>query len=130
MAVTNIDNQDDALKIKLESFFKKSLAFRKEKGFCPVRDLLATFLDKWSLFIMYNLGYHEMLRFNQLKKYIPDISSRMLSVTLKRLEENEIISRRIYPEVPPRVEYRLTDFGKAMASKVLDMSDFVVDRYQ
>ena len=106
------------------------MVFQEEKGISLTRDLLAIVLDKWSLFIIYNLGYHEVLRFNKLKKYVPGISSRMLSVTLKRLEDAKVITRKLYSEVPPRVEYRLTDFGKEMTIKVIDMSDFVVDRYE
>lgn len=107
------------------------MAFRKEHGgLCPTRNILANVLDKWSLFVIYNLGYHEVLRFNQLKSFIPDISSRMLSVTLKRLEENKVITRKVYPEVPPKVEYRLTPFGLKVADKVMELGDFVVDNYE
>jgi len=129
MAVTIADNQEDMLKKRIKTFFQKSIDFQKNEGFCPTRDILATVLDKWSLFIIYNLGYHKILRFNQFKNYIPGISSRMLSVTLKRLEEKKVIVRKIYAEVPPRVEYRLSPFGEKMAKRVMDLSDFVVDEY-
>ena len=129
MAVTIVDNQEDTLKKKIKSFFKKSKAFQNEKGLCPTQDVLASVLDKWSLFIIYNLGYYEVLRFNELKTYIPRISSRMLSVTLKRLEDNKMLTRKIYAVVPPKVEYRLTDFGREMAVRVIDLSDFVVEEY-
>jgi len=131
MGVTNIENQDNSLKEKIKSFFIRSQAFRKRNDdMCPTRDILATVLDKWSLFVIYNLGYYDLLRFNELKNHIPGISSRMLSVTLKRLEENKVISRKVYAEVPPRVEYRLTAFGKQVAEKVMELSDFVVDHYE
>jgi len=83
--------------------------------------------DKWSLFVIYNLGYYEVLRFTELKSNIRSISSRMLSVTLKKLEANQIIKRKVYAEVPPRVEYELTAFGKQLAEKTIDINQWYLD---
>jgi len=93
-----------------------------EKGECPIKDVLAPTVDKWSLFCIYNLGYRDVIRFNELKKKIPGISSRMLSVTLKKLENADIVKRKVFPEVPPRVEYKMTPFGKKYAEKLLDLN--------
>jgi len=128
MKVTNADNQEVRLKNKVEVFFKKSIQYRKESGFCPTRDLMATSLDKWSLFVLYNLGYFKVLRFNELKKNIRGISSRMLSVTLKKLEQNGTVRRSVFAEVPPRVDYELTEFGSEFTEKVLDLNDWFLEK--
>ena len=125
---TIIENQRIELKEKIKLFFSKSSPYRK-LGFCPTKDLLALTLDKWSLFCLYYLGYYDIMRFNELKGKIPGISSRMLSTTLKRLEENGMISRTVFPEVPPRVEYQLTQFGQAWALKVIDLSNWFIQHH-
>lgn len=85
----------------------------KDKVFpdCPIRNILARICDKWSMLIIYTLNAHadEPLRFNALRKLIPDISQKMLTSTLRTLEEDGFVRRVVYTEVPPRVEYSLTD---------------------
>ena len=78
---------------------------------CPVRNILSRMSDKWSLLILTALNKNGILRYKDLMKIIPDISQKMLSSTLKRLEEYHLISRKLYPEIPPRVEYSLTHTG-------------------
>ena len=68
---------------------------------------------KWKTVVLWYLK-KEKKRFSELKKLIPDITEKMLSLQLKALEEDGIVKRTIYPEVPPRVEYELTEFGKTM----------------
>lgn len=77
---------------------------------CPIRNVLARICDKWSLLVIYTLHAHgeQPLRFNALRKLIPDISQKMLTSTLRTLEEDGYVSRKVYAEVPPRVEYALT----------------------
>lgn len=76
---------------------------------CPIRNILARISDKWSLLVLYTLNQESVMRFNTLQKNIPDISQKMLTVTLKTLEEDGFVNRKVYAEVPPRVEYSLTD---------------------
>ena len=76
---------------------------------CPIRNILARISDKWSLLVLYTLNQEPTMRFNALQKSIPDISQKMLTVTLKTLEEDGFVSRKGYAEVPPKVEYSLTD---------------------
>lgn len=76
---------------------------------CPIRNILARISDKWSLLVLYTLNQEPIMRFNALQKSIPDISQKMLTVTLKTLEEDGFVSRKVYAEVPPKVEYSLTD---------------------
>lgn len=82
---------------------------------CPVRRVLDRFGDKWSLLVLLILGKKETLRFNELNKEIgPDISQKMLTVTLRTLEADGFLKRTIYPEIPPRVEYTITNLGKSL----------------
>ena len=76
---------------------------------CPIRNILARISDKWSILILFTLNQSELMRFNALQKNIPDISQKMLTVTLRTLEEDDFVKRQVYAEVPPRVEYSLTD---------------------
>lgn len=84
----------------------------EDAGFpdCPIRNILTRLCDKWSLLIIYTLNKasKETVRFKELQREIPDISQKMLTVTLRTLEEDGYVTRTIYPEVPPRVEYALT----------------------
>jgi len=77
---------------------------------CPVRDVLGTVGDKWTLLVIKGLR-GDTLRFSALRRLIPDISQRMLTQTLRKLERDSLISRAVTPTIPPRVEYALTPFG-------------------
>lgn len=123
---TNTDNQSLELSEKIKFFFTEVLPINNQ-SMCPIKDVLAPSMDKWSLFVIFNLGYKKNLRFNQLKKRIEGISARMLSITLKRLETSGIVSRTVYAEVPPRVEYQLTDFGEGYSLKMIELSQWFVD---
>lgn len=79
---------------------------------CPIRDVLDRIGDQWSLLILEALA-PGTLRFNALMREIGDISKQMLSRTLKQLEQDGFITRTLYPEVPPRVEYTLTPLGRS-----------------
>ncbi len=76
---------------------------------CPIRNILARISDKWSILVLFTLNQSALMRFNALQKNIPDISQKMLIVTLRTLEEDGFVRRQVYAEVPPRVEYSLTD---------------------
>ena len=75
---------------------------------CPIRNVLARVGDKWSLLVLYNLQHMEPVRFKELQRQIPDISQKSLTQTLRTLEKDGFVSREVFPEVPPRVEYSLT----------------------
>lgn len=81
---------------------------------CPIRHVVSRFGDKWSMLVLYMLHSSEtgVLRFNEIRKLMTDCSQKMLSQTLKNLESCHLVHRQVYPEVPPRVEYSLTDTGK------------------
>ena len=76
---------------------------------CPIRNILARISDQWSILVLFTLNQSALMRFNALQKNIPDISQKMLTVTLRTLEEDGFVRRQVYAEVPPRVEYSLTD---------------------
>lgn len=75
---------------------------------CPIRNVLARVGDKWSLLVLYNLQHRDPVRFKELQRQIPDISQKSLTKTLRTLEEDGFVTREVFPEVPPRVEYSLT----------------------
>lgn len=77
---------------------------------CPIRNILARLCDKWSLLVIHTLNKadKDTVRFKELQREIPDISQKMLTVTLRTLEDDGYVTRTVYPEVPPRVEYALT----------------------
>lgn len=79
---------------------------------CPIRDVLDRIGDQWSLLVLEALETRT-LRFNELLRELGDISKQMLSRTLKHLEQDGFILRTVYPEVPPRVEYCLTELGRS-----------------
>lgn len=79
---------------------------------CPIRDVLDRIGDQWSLLVLEALA-DGALRFNELGRAIGDISRQMLSRTLKRLEQDGFVSRTLFAEVPPRVEYELTALGRS-----------------
>lgn len=83
-------------------------------GTCPIRNVLNKIGDKWSMLVFVTLHANGTMRFSEVYKAIGDISHRMLTVTLKSLEADGLISRRVYAEVPPRVEYNLTDIGESL----------------
>ncbi|OFY64437.1 MAG: transcriptional regulator [Bacteroidetes bacterium RBG_13_43_22] len=81
---------------------------------CPIRNVLGRFADKWSLLILCNLDAKSKKRYTELKNAIPDISQKMLTVTLKQLQNDHLLKRKAYAEIPPRVEYSLTEMGKSL----------------
>lgn len=81
---------------------------------CPVRNVLSRIGDKWSMLVLFTLEYNRCQRFKELQRNIPDISQKMLTTTLKMLEGDGLIHREVFPEVPPRVEYSLTEKGKSL----------------
>lgn len=83
---------------------------------CPVRNVIARFGNKWALLTVLVIGEQGVVRFNELSRLIPDVSSRVLSSTLRTLEADGFIDRKAYAEVPPRVEYRLTVLGNSLLS--------------
>lgn len=91
---------------------------------CPVRNVIARFGNKWALLVILVLSENEPIRYNDLRRKIPDISSRVLSGTLRVLEADALIERTYYQEVPPRVEYTLTETGRSLVPIIMQLTEW------
>lgn len=91
---------------------------------CPVRNVVSRFGNKWALLVVLVLSEHETVRFNELCRLIPDVSSRVLSGTLRTLEADGLVKRKVYPVVPPKVEYRLTDIGHSLVPFIVQLTEW------
>ena len=97
---------------------------------CPIRQILSRIMDKWSLLVLYTLNNADAaLRFNALQRRIPDISQKMLSATLKTLVDDGFVVRKVYPEVPPRVEYTLTERAQTLLPHITTLIDWAIENF-
>ena len=83
----------------------------EETGFCYTLSLIS---GKYKMIILYCLKEYEAVRFNELKRYLKTVSDKVLSASLKELEQDGLVLRTEYPQVPPKVEYSLTDRGQSL----------------
>jgi DNA-binding HxlR family transcriptional regulator len=83
-----------------------------------VRDILERVADKWTLLVLDALDGESELRFSRLRERIGSVSQKMLTKTLRQLERDGLVTRRVYAEVPPRVEYKLTSLGESLNAAV------------
>ena len=81
---------------------------------CPVRNVVDRIGDKWSVLILILLDERGVMRFNEIYGSIKTISQKMLTVTLRNLQADGLLSRTVYPQIPPKVEYKLTTRGKSL----------------
>jgi len=100
-------------------FYRNHLETKVEpdafSGNCPVRELLDRIADKWTTLIIGILGQAEgPVRFGELRRSVAGISQKMLAQTLRDLERDGLVTRTLYPEIPPRVEYSLTPLGRTL----------------
>lgn len=93
---------------------------------CPIRNILTRLCSKWPLLVIYTLNRNnkETLRFKELQREIPDISQKMLTTTLRALEEDGYITRTVYPEVPPKVEYTLTSRTRSLLPHINALTEW------
>ncbi|MDE7387550.1 MAG: helix-turn-helix transcriptional regulator [Muribaculaceae bacterium] len=91
---------------------------------CPVRNVIARFGNKWALLVILVISENEPIRFNELGRKIPDISPRILANTLRTLEADALVDRHYYQEVPPRVEYTLTDTGRSLVPIIASLTEW------
>jgi len=97
----------------------KPTAFKRHTGDCQsVARVLARIGDKWSVLVIMMLS-EKPLRFNELRRSIADISQRMLTLTLRGLERDGLVTRHLTPMIPPRVDYQLTDLGRSLRVPVV-----------
>lgn len=93
-------------------------------GCCPIRDVLNRLGDKWSILVLVTLRTNGVMRFSVIQRTIGDVSQRMLTVTLRTLEADGLIARRVYAEVPPRVEYRLTERAESLLPHIYGLVEW------
>ncbi|MFD9127605.1 winged helix-turn-helix transcriptional regulator [Kitasatospora sp. NPDC059571] len=98
----------------------------KGDGGRTVRAVLDRICDKWTLLVVATLD-EGRLRFTDLHRHIPGVSQRMLTLTLRNLEKDGLVSRTAYAEVPPRVEYALTPMGKSLIPPALALASWAVE---
>ena len=91
-----------------------------------VASILARVGDKWSVFVIMMLGGGP-LRFNELKRMVGGISQRMLTLTLRGLERDGLVTRTVFPTIPPRVDYELTDLGRGLSKPVEALGKWAFD---
>ena len=101
---------------------------RDVTGVCPVRDVLDRVGDQWSVLVIACLE-QKTLRFGELKKTIPDISARVLTQTLRNLEQDGLVTRHLFPTIPPRVDYTITELGRSLASSLMPLMDWATQNH-
>ncbi|WP_277679297.1 winged helix-turn-helix transcriptional regulator [Gracilibacillus dipsosauri] len=106
---------------ELEGTHPSNVVDLKDTGFGYTLSVIG---GKYKIIILYWLLENEVMRFNELKRSILDISFKTLSVTLKEMEADGIVVRKEYPQIPPKVEYSLTDRGRSLISVVNKMCDW------
>ncbi|UGT67980.1 helix-turn-helix transcriptional regulator [Nocardia gipuzkoensis] len=99
-------------------------AKRSGPYFCGIDAAMDVVGGKWKALILWELENHRVRRFGELRKGLPGISEKMLIQQLRELEEDGIVSRTVYREVPPRVEYRLTEIGGALNAALAPLGDW------
>ncbi len=107
--------------------FKRNVMRKKDNQnsmfeMCPVRNVIARFGNKWGFLVLLVISEHGTIRFSELSRAIPDISTRVLSGTLRTLEADDLIVRKVYPEIPPHVEYSLTPIGAELVPIVQELT--------
>ena len=93
-------------------------------GRCPVREVLSRLGDKWSMLVLLTLHANGVLRFSEIHRSLGDVSHRMLPVTLRMLETDGMVRRTVYAEVPPRVEYGLSERGRSLLPHIFGLVEW------
>lgn len=103
----------------------------EEYAMCPIRNVISKFGDKWSLLVLYHLhkSGNGIMRFGEIHRQMADCSQKMLSQTMKNLEKSQLINRTAYPEVPPKVEYSLTDRGLSLVPIIDELISWAKENF-
>ena len=94
-----------------------------------ISTLLARIGDKWTVLVVQTLGEGPR-RFNELRREIPSVSQRMLTLTLRNLERDGLVSRTVMPSIPPRVDYELTELGRSLLGPILGLANWALDNVE
>lgn len=107
-----------------------NLELRNKTYTCTFEITIDLIGGKWKPLIIWHLGTKGTHRFNELKKLIPQITQKMLTQQLRELESDNLINRKVYPQVPPKVEYSLTDLGQSLMPILSMMCKWGHDYYK
>jgi DNA-binding HxlR family transcriptional regulator len=94
-----------------------------------ISTLLARIGDKWTVLVVQTLGEGPK-RFNELRREIPSVSQRMLTLTLRNLERDGLVSRTVTPTIPPRVDYELTELGKSLQKPISGLANWALENVE
>ena len=97
------------------------------EGVCPTEQALDVVACKWTVRIIYTLAKSPVLRFSELRRLLGRVTHKELTKQLRRLEQHGLVARHVFPEVPPRVEYRLTPLGATLVAPLQGLSAWAVD---
>ena len=109
----------------MSSKYEETCLIRGDAG-ATIRAILDRIGDKWALLVVATL-HDGRMRFTELQRHIPGVSQRMLSLTLRHLERDGLVSRTAYAEVPPRVEYALTSMGQTLIPPAIALAEWAVE---
>ena len=119
-----LQQEVDIMSIKEEVVDCDGLSLKGKSYTCYFDVTLDIIGGKWKPIILYHLGDKEVMRYSDFKRAIPKITERMLTKQLRELEEDQIVSRKVYNEIPPKVEYRLTAKGTPLIHILNQLKDF------
>src|SRR4029079_11930374 len=94
-----------------------------------ISTLLSRIGDKWTVLVVQTLGDGSK-RFNELRREIPSVSQRMLTLTLRNLEREGLVTRTVTPTIPPRVDYELTELGKSLQKPICELASWAMDNVE
>ena len=106
------------------------MAKKLDYEYCKAAPMLEWFGNKWALVVLVKISNSSPMRFNELYRDIPSISEKVLSQVLKQLTADGIIQRELFPDVPPRTEYSVTDFGKTLLPHIEALLDWGRDNFE
>lgn len=105
---------------------KKDNCYLQDFGYERFERVVEMIGGKWKLRIIYMLALHEVLRYGELKKLLSPITHKMLTTQLKELEKDKLVNRKEYQQIPPKVEYSLTEIGKDLEPLVQEMYQWII----
>lgn len=108
---------------------KEKLKKYSDAEHCPVRNVISHFSSKWSILLLHILAEESPMRFGEISRVLEDISPKVLTSTLKNLELVGLVCRKVYAEVPPRVEYSLTPSGRTLIPALAPLVQWSIDNF-
>lgn len=100
------------------------------KSYCKFESALDILVGKWKAIILLQLISNGTMRFSELQKSIPDINKKMLTQQLRELEYNDIVHREVYNQIPPKVEYSISEYGKGLSTVLQVLNDWGVSHIE